>query len=365
MPDSIRYYRLIPLSPVHIGSGERLAPEEYDIIDSHLVRFNSSSVLRAMTHSERQRYMGMVDQNKLTEALGLLREVFRRALKDKASRAEMYRVRLGADSRRELGEAVARSETRKGEVQSLLRNPYTGSVIIPGSAIKGAIRTATLSQLIEGRLEEVRRDVEAAQKWKDTVLEESGFEYKRRETERDPMRVLEVSDGQWPAEGVQIDKPSLRKLGRDEGKTSGVQIHTERLLSQADSVPPPSCVITLQLNEDLLRHRWTSGVFDKLSLDWFEYWCNRFFGQRLHDEWDRFKNLFGNQGPWFPNPKKGDVLLRVGRYCHFESLSVDGLRRSYNVRTKTQITAGSTRTVCPLNAGGIAPFGWVLLRRVG
>lgn len=367
MPDSIRYYRLIPLSPVHIGSGERLAPEEYDIIDSHLVRFNSSLVLRAMTSAERQQYMGMVDQNNLTEALGLLRNVFRRTLKNKASRVEMYRVRLGVDSRRELGQAATRA-TREGEVQSLLRNAYTGSVIIPGSAIKGAIRTATLSQLIEGRLDDVRRAVEAAENRKDSiyvVLEESGFEYRRRETEWDPMRALEVSDAEWPAESVQIDKPSLRKLGREEERTAGIQIHTERLLSQADSVELPSCVIKLQLNEDLLKHPRTSGVFNKLSLDWFEYWCNRFFGQRLVDEWERFKGLFKSEGRWFPTAKEGDVLLRLGRYCHFESLSVDGLRRSYDVRAKKQITAGSTRTVCPLNARGVAPFGWVLLRRVG
>ena len=60
------------------------------------------------------------------------------------------------------------------------------------------------------------------------------------------------------------------------------------------------------------------------------------------------------------------LLLRVGRFSHFESLSVDNLRQGWNVQARKSITEGSSRTLCrcrpnPDGAGTALPFGWLLL----
>jgi CRISPR-associated protein Csm5 len=56
-------------------------------------------------------------------------------------------------------------------------------------------------------------------------------------------------------------------------------------------------------------------------------------------------------------------LLRVGHFSHFESLSVDELRKGYNIKKREPITdMGSTRTRCLMENGKPAmPFGWLML----
>ena len=60
------------------------------------------------------------------------------------------------------------------------------------------------------------------------------------------------------------------------------------------------------------------------------------------------------------------LLLRVGRFCQFESLSVDGLRQGWNIQKKQWINEGSSRTLCRARAENEGrsmpvPFGWLLL----
>ncbi|MGB9606216.1 MAG: hypothetical protein ACPL88_10120 [Bryobacteraceae bacterium] len=58
----------------------------------------------------------------------------------------------------------------------------------------------------------------------------------------------------------------------------------------------------------------------------------------------------------------GAIPLRIGRFSHFESLSVDGLRSGWNQQRERPIGGmGSSRSLCVLDDGRLAPFGWVLL----
>ena len=64
-----------------------------------------------------------------------------------------------------------------------------------------------------------------------------------------------------------------------------------------------------------------------------------------------------------PDAGRKRMLLRIGRFSHFESLSVDGLREGYNIQARKPITnMGATRTRCLMENGRPPmPFGWLLL----
>lgn len=74
------------------------------------------------------------------------------------------------------------------------------------------------------------------------------------------------------------------------------------------------------------------------------------------------------------SPRAPDLLLRVGRFSHFESLSVDTFRRGWNVRARREISEGATRNLASIHRkvrgpdGSLAdgelrlPFGWILLK---
>jgi CRISPR-associated protein Csm5 len=69
--------------------------------------------------------------------------------------------------------------------------------------------------------------------------------------------------------------------------------------------------------------------------------------------------------PYWENPelKRKRVLLRIGHFSHFESLSVDTLREGWNIQARRPITGmGATRTRCVMENGKPPmPFGWILL----
>jgi CRISPR-associated protein Csm5 len=67
--------------------------------------------------------------------------------------------------------------------------------------------------------------------------------------------------------------------------------------------------------------------------------------------------------PYWCTDQRKRVLLRVGRYSHFESLSVDELRQGYNIQARMAISGmGATRTRCVMENGKPPmPFGWLLL----
>jgi CRISPR-associated protein Csm5 len=119
--------------------------------------------------------------------------------------------------------------------------------------------------------------------------------------------------------------------------------------------------------------------------------CNRFYWGRMVAEGNRFDERASDGASWksiektFPLGQLEDgrvlsinpsvsfwndpeylnrrMLLRVGHFSHFESLSVDELRRGWNARKKEPITdMGSTRTRCVMEKGKDAmPFGWLML----
>ncbi len=267
---------------------------------------------------------------------------------------------------------------RTGEIHALIRSPYTGDVVLPGSSFKGAIRTALVSALIQRMPEELgrlKRDIEdlidQGKKRLSVPVEETALGYQRNKTEQDPLRLLEVADCSWPGSETRIDQGQLSKLGRQDSATSEMGLYLERLPSQADGESPPECRLRMKFNTSMLANQRVQKLIHRpLTLDWIEQACNWFYQDRFGAEWERFRELFNNRRPWqYPLENgrlpSGSVLVRVGRHCHFDSLSVDGLRHGWNARTHDWMPdIGSTRTLCWLADGGVAPFGWVLLQRV-
>ncbi len=86
MEDETREYAVQPLSPVHIGSGETISPEEYLPHGESLIRFNPHAVLRALNATVRSNYEKLLDAGKLAEALQLMREAVGASMKNRNDR---------------------------------------------------------------------------------------------------------------------------------------------------------------------------------------------------------------------------------------------------------------------------------------
>lgn len=355
----IRTFRLMPLTPVHIGSGDRLAPEEYALDGSDFVRLDTRAILRALGAGERTQYESAVDGGRLRDAQQVIRRFWQRSRGPQGrSPFERFRAAVGESSRSELSQIIEQPY-RRGDVLALQRNPYTGAVVIPGSSIKGAMRTALASWLANTspgpqRIRALGRDFDGRR------MEEAVFGYTSRDMEGDPLRLLHVADAEWPASGVQVDKPELTKLGRDGSTTQGIQMHVERLISRGDGAKTPAVEVTMRLEKPRKGQR-----FDR-PFAWkeIENACKHYYANRLNAEHARFPWVAREGHLWQPTQQEFErgLLLRLGRFSHFDSMSIDQYREGWNAARREPIREiGSTRTMCPLRGGGRAPFGWVLL----
>lgn len=164
-------------------------------------------------------------------------------------------------------------------------------------------------------------------------------------------------------------------------------MHYERLLSRADNAEVRNFPVTIEIDDTAAQHPAVRNLLGQsLNFDRLRQACNAFYWRRMNAELDRFfparetawKNTYSKvkiglavrnaEGKLIlsPPPWPNRLLLRVGRFSQFESLSVDELRRGWNIQKKKYITEGSTRTLCrarpdPEGVSVPVPFGWLLL----
>jgi len=378
-------FRATPLTPIHVGDGNSLAPEDYLIESDHLIQFNRAATLRDMPPEIRRQLEERLDRNDFQAA----QEILRKSVQPRHHRC---RIQIGAESRADLLKAVGNPldpVVRQRAVQGFVRNPLTGQPYLPGSALKGAIRTAVVNAFTQKHLASIKQAVspllenprERRNAWKALETEALNFEFRR--LQEDPFRLLKVADAELPANRTRVDKVwPVKRDGKED--TKGIQMHFERLLSRGDGIEDDGFAVELELDE-LAAGDTRVKVGRRLDFEKIRRACISFYAGRILAEQRRFftdaqspERIFGAQGLIKINPDKvlvaksiqeRGLLLRVGRFSHFESLSVDGLRQGWNAQKKQPFKPGeegSSRTLCRCRAttegSSLAlPFGWLLL----
>ena len=193
-------YQLKTITPVHIGTGETLSQIDGFYDNGQWHRIDLDAVLAAIPESE---------LNRLTIAMGQRNFQWRRYLPTNQSSAR-YTLPCPEDP-------------RETEIREAMKNP-SGRPMIPGSSIKGAIRTALLWDLIGDSNQE-------SFKYSVNYLKEqlrrkpnrnwAGREIERRVLGKDPnhdlMRAVQVSDtAPIPIEALEIGVLWTGTLNRND-----------------------------------------------------------------------------------------------------------------------------------------------------
>lgn len=368
-----RKFHAIPLTPIHIGTGDAMTPEEFYTEGSDMVRFHPGLVLQGMSDPERRKYESLIDQGRIGDAWQQLRAAARLN-----SRARLYRVAMGATAKQEMEGILGQLERRTGEVRPMPRHPHTGHVMIPGSAIKGAIRTAVLNgylsqdESVRARLYQGVRNATRSELKQLHARLESETLRGGGEIENDPFRLIHVGDASINPEQVRVDRATLVKPDGTHpqargGKGPGHKMYVERLVSRADGMKPKGFTVEIGIDNGKAAQCPKVRELVRRLPDWnfLVQSCDSFYRGRYEAERDKFSNFHTHvKEQWLQDVRNlRGVLLRVGRYSHFESLSVDHLRRGDNPQTQSPIYGmGSTRTVCEI--GGTDDqviFGWLAL----
>lgn len=374
---------LTPLTPIHIGCGQDFEPTNYVIDDGVLYHFDPSRV--TLSTGDREALIAAVNRRG-DEAIRDVQRFFH-ARKDRFAGiahgvvsvakgvAEQYDKRVGQVAQHETG---GRRVTNQLEIERTAHHPHTGTPYLPGSSIKGAIRTAWLDGLNKGR-GKANEDRNAQDMEKRLLDSRAGFH-------ADPFRLLRIADA----------------IGSDvHAKILFATNHKKRLVHDRDGrvveAKGPSTrretivggqyrAISGEIRFDVLPGIGASARvpapdrripdFAQLALA-----CNRYYLKRMQalieildtrrlatPEWlASMQTLLAALKPEFDAGRL--MLLRVGRHSGAECVTLDGVRSIRIMKGRGQQPDWSpegAKTVWLAaehegERSGMLPFGWLIL----
>jgi CRISPR-associated protein Csm5 len=368
---------LTPLTPIHIGCGEDFEPTNYVIDDGKLYHFEPSRL--SLGQSDRKLLMQAVGKRG-DDAIREMQRFFhdRRAQCRQAARlavpiasgvAERYGARVGQVAQRE---TRGRAVVNQLEIERTAHHLHTGVPYLPGSGLKGAIRTGWLNSLDTGP--RVERDSKQRPDERGSEVEASllGGTF-----DSDPFRLVNIAD----ASGVDVGSricfavDRRKKAGRDrEGRAAPKNLSVCCEVMRGGQFRALRGEIRFERLLASVRPEPERRLTDFVSLTRA---CNKFYVARFDAELDALQSL--TPGPWLDafrkmiesiKPKLGEgrcMLLRVGRHSGAESVTLEhrrwiqirgGRGQSHWARDATTIWLAAERED---SSADMRPFGWLLI----
>jgi CRISPR-associated protein Csm5 len=375
--------RAVPLTPIHIGDGSMLTPESWRLVGDQLEQFAASAVLHDMPARTRKDYLDALDRGQLQAAHKLLQGAVR-------PEHVVGRVAVGSAAKAELADVVG-NPLRRGDVRPCVRT--SGRPYLPGSSIKGAIRTALLSALAP----EHRSPIDDAKRRHPPPRTGAASDEVQRlllghqSTDQDPFRFVLVSDILLPPEATRIDRivnwrpARLIKDGRQPAEKMQMIYERVRACSDGGSCPSGELVLTVAAGalQGARRLDGDGGRTPAFALDAAALWraVNDFHWRLFDQEGERFysdhpeitgalarafrvRSPDGELSAEALRRREDVILLRVGRFGQFESKSLDGVREGWNPQAKPAraMAHGNTRNLVRIaDHAPLVPLGWLLL----
>lgn len=381
---------ITPLSPVHMGTGQDYAPTGYVIDDGALYEFDALAALGVLPEPERRRLNGILDGR---PNQGMLREVqaffhgnrdrlipvSRQQVRVNATIEAFYQQRVGQVSQRESSGAAVQNRL---EIERTAWSPAMGTALLPGSGLKGAIRTALLNAVNADRPlpPELKSDRQGNRKLQESLFQGS--------FERDPLRMLRIGDA-WLAqpEGFATEVRFALNRKKRPVKVQGQQVQSRaeqqglyQLLECLPGFTPRAFEGSLSIQETggIRSNAWPSRCF---TFSEIAAACNQFYRAHFRRESDLLRSmgyLDTQWAIWIEDLLSGPVgqavasdrafLLRVGRHSGAESVTLNGVRNikimkgrgetpDYLDEAKTLWLASHERQ----SQRDLLPFGWVLV----
>ncbi|MBW2661953.1 MAG: type III-A CRISPR-associated RAMP protein Csm5 [Deltaproteobacteria bacterium] len=343
MPSHESYnVRLHILSPIHIGSGQELDPFSYVIRDNKLLIIDMAKWIE--NYSDKETLYQKMDSEDYID----LRNYIAKNFNDNNAVLSTIDVKSSEVIRTYKKAVYDKTSSNQALINFMTRNEITKTPYIPGSSIKGAIRTAIANIFV------ISANIKSGDSYK------SGYDKKIFGNPTvDPMKNLKISDVSLDKFGSVIFE--AREHSSKENKTPKGSYEAAVSLCQTNlSVVYP---LKLSLNPFVLHGKTIDAKFLLDSL-------HRFYMPKFIKEYEKFykdesyKDIRQAIAPLNMEAvrlKTNEAFVRIGHFSHVECVTLDNIR-SPKTRMKDgkPLPWGKTRTL----ANGIYPFGWVKLEFV-
>ncbi len=355
------FFRLDILSPIHIGTGDELDPMSY-IMKAESDEMNCYVIDAQVWAAD------YPDPEEISEVFSGGNIPAIRAFITRKIDPAIYGLRRIIVSNKKIFDEYEQKLSDRHATNQLLFSPcmnVSNQVpFIPGTSIKGALRTAVIDWLDR----EKRLGLKA-----DRDKDRSGDAYRERlesvlgQTTNSAFKQLKISDVNGFADSTLLVEPLeiRRKEGKSATPKNKCEVLPSRLLGHADQSTLYARIAIGEQNRPTDRRL---KLRDGQSWDWPELanLANEYFLKRFEEEKAKFYGLpnFAKARPHIErlnaelNCDEGQMLLRLGHYSQVEFVTVeDNKPLTRKLKNGTPMPYGTTRTL----ANGLFPFGWVRL----
>lgn len=376
--------RLSPLSPIHIGSGEEYDPTNYVMEKNVLFSFDPGAVHAAFDAQTRQDFLQVVSQGGNT--LQAIQKFFQDQ-KEALIPISTQRIPV-TESIQKFYDTRSNNQLR---IERMAFSQSENQPILPGSALKGAIRTALLDAVHDGQPLTAREQQEVERnpkkRWQSLhTIQDTLSNCLPDAFERDPMRLIRIRDAhpQTEATGREV----LFAINRKESKGGKPSIAEGKGIYQQLECLAPMQQGAFLTELSFLCPDQAGHARDKLPPEVYRWdlahlsqSCNDFYLPILRDELALYapflKKEWAAQLQLLLLPKGAlrqamrhhrVFLLRVGRHSGAESVTLQGARHIKIMGDKKENESWRSRPSTIWLAAGnkgdqhnMLPFGWLLV----
>lgn len=372
MSNNTRTLSISTLSPIHIGCDEVYEPSNFVIHEGLLHTLDPGDLAESLNAAERKQLATLADQR---EPIGAIQRFFRDRAEHFAGLSR-HQVAVAADIvseyERNAGRPTQRSEAGEATynvfpIARTAYRPFDCTPYLPGSSLKGSIRTAWLNHLNRGA--ELTSNERSEKRNAARRLQERLLGYAAGKFENDPFRHLGLADAH-PEDDT--TPPPTRVL---------YAISKKKRLPRDGERSPQELKTFLETIPDALPAAFLGELRLSGKIGWNELCdsCNRFYqpqleaelahavlGTLLDADWKKLvKSLLDNELADLIKARQG-FLLRVGRNSGAESVTLDGLRdikilgkQGEQPTYRSATTQKRFSSLSKAGAGNLLPFGWL------
>ena len=348
------------ISPVHIGCDEVYEPMGF-VLDEQgrrLITFDPLSFIATLGEEQRKNFSAICIKGTISSIL----EIYQ-FLKGRQATGRTVNVCQGFIEQHQRTLSIPLQDTKK--IQQELNNFIIARTsfgisdnrpFIPGSAIKGSIRTAYLNAL--AKVKEIPRPEGkgASKELEKTLLDGGAFS-------TDPFRMVRVSDFKPVGETI-----TMILYAVNEKKTPS-QFEARGPFQILEVIEPGSIFegwITVEQPEK------EAGIKRPISLSALLDSCNRFYTNEKRRE-DGELHTMGIPNMPIPERNGKQFLVRLGRHSGAESVTIEGYRAIKIMRERGQKPKLEEHATTlwlasdmskPKAKGNLKPFGWALLEEL-
>jgi CRISPR-associated protein Csm5 len=390
-----KFYTLTPVTGVHIGTGEELSPLDYKIAPNIGDKYikEKESVYWKLS-SDRILYRLCKDDKAMSaferaSVEGNIKELYK-FFQENCTHIEDtdYFCEITKNFLKLYNENQKKDPLQNAaKVWQMYHTEGKPNPVIPGSSIKGSVRTALLNNyllgLSDGEYESLHKKFEQEKETGkfDSRMQKELLGYKDKDAKNDPFRAVLFSDCFFKYADTQLagglDMVSVnKKTGNLESIGTQIQaevIRGELLEGKAASELSITINDMLQKTPFSLQREGQPKCIKTITFEDIRKSCNEFYWGEFQNEYDKFYKdasdgseklivkLKGKLEAAVKNPKQ--FIIRVGRWSQVEFVTFDdNFRKPLTKKDKfgKPLGYGGTRTLFDYD-GKYAPLGWCIL----